>query len=61
MFFWKTILDSNLEKYLFPQPSLGGKECLLLVHGREKESRMDVCSSFEKMEVNRDSVGSLKS
>jgi hypothetical protein len=31
-----------------------------LVNGRKKESRMDVYSSFEKMEMNRDSVGSLK-
>jgi hypothetical protein len=32
-----------------------------LVDGRKKESRLDGCSSFEKMEVNRDSVGNLKS
>jgi hypothetical protein len=35
---------------LFTQPSLEGKEWLLLVDGRKKESRMDVCSSFERME-----------
>jgi hypothetical protein len=27
----------------------------------KKEGRMDVRSNFEKMKVNRDSVGSLKS
>jgi hypothetical protein len=27
-----------------------------LVDGRKKDNRMDVCSSFEIMEVNRDSV-----
>jgi hypothetical protein len=32
-----------------------------MVDGRKKESRMDVRSSFERMEVSRDSVGSLKS
>jgi hypothetical protein len=31
-----------------------------LVDGRKKESKMDVGSSFERKEVNRDSVGSLK-
>jgi len=32
-----------------------------LVNGREKESRMDICNNFERMEESRDSVGSLKS
>jgi hypothetical protein len=32
-----------------------------LVNGRKKESRMDVYNSFEKMEISRDNVGSLKS
>jgi hypothetical protein len=59
--FWKTILDSNLEKYLFPQPFLVGNEWLLLVDGTKKDSRMDVYSTFERMEVSIDSVGSLKS
>ncbi len=59
--FGRTILNSNLEKYLFSQPFLVGKEWLLLVDGKEKESRMDVCNSFERMEVSRDNVGSLKS
>jgi hypothetical protein len=39
---------------------LGGEEWLVLIDGRNKENRMDVCSSFERMEVNRDNVGSLK-
>jgi hypothetical protein len=29
--------------------------------GRKKESRMDVCNSFKRMEVSRDNVGTLKS
>jgi hypothetical protein len=31
-----------------------------LVDGRKKESRLEGCSSLEKMEVGRDNVGSLK-
>jgi hypothetical protein len=27
----------------------------------KKESRMDICNSFERMEVSKDSVGRLKS
>jgi hypothetical protein len=46
---------------LFPQPLLGGEEWLFLVDGTKKESRMDVRNNFEKIEVNRDSVRSLKS
>jgi hypothetical protein len=48
-------------EYLFSQPSWVGKEWLILVDNRKKESRMDVCRSFERVEVSRDSVGSLKS
>jgi hypothetical protein len=48
-------------KYLFSQPSLGGEEWLVLVDGGNKESRFDVYSTFERMEVSRDNVGSLKS
>jgi hypothetical protein len=40
---------------------LRGKKLLILVDGGKRESRLDVCSTFEKMEVNRDSVVSLKS
>jgi hypothetical protein len=42
----RKILNSNLEKHLFPQPSLVGKKWLLLVDSSNKEGRMDVCSSF---------------
>ncbi len=42
---------------MFPQPSLIGKEWLLLVDGKEKESRMNVCSSFEKMDGVRIMLG----
>jgi hypothetical protein len=41
-------------EYLFPQPLLGGKKWLFLVDGRKKESRMNLCSSFERMEVSKD-------
>jgi hypothetical protein len=56
-FFRKTIFKINLEKHLFPQPFLIGKEWLLLVDGKEKESRMNVCSSFEKMDGVRIMLG----
>jgi hypothetical protein len=46
---------------LFPQPSLVGKKWLFLIDGRKKESKMDICSSFERMEVIKDNVGNLKS
>jgi hypothetical protein len=49
-FLERTILDSNLENHLFTQPSLGGKEWFFLVDGRKKESRMDICNSFERMD-----------
>ncbi len=32
-----------------------------MVDGGKKESRLDVCSNFEKMEMSRDSVRSVKS
>jgi hypothetical protein len=35
---------------LFTKPYLGGKKWLLLVDGRKKENRMDVCNSFERLE-----------
>jgi hypothetical protein len=40
---------------------LGREELLVLVNGGKRESRLDVYSIFERMEVNRDNVGSLKS
>jgi hypothetical protein len=48
-------------EYLFLQLSLGGVEWLVLIDGGRREKRLDDCSTFEKMEVSRDSVGSLKS
>ncbi len=35
-------------KYMFPQPSLGRKEWLVLVDGEKRENKLDVCSTFEK-------------
>jgi hypothetical protein len=32
-----------------------------LVDDGKRENRLDVCNTFERMEMNRDSVGSLKS
>jgi hypothetical protein len=32
-----------------------------LVDGGKRENRLDVYSNFERMEMSRDSVGSLKS
>jgi hypothetical protein len=32
-----------------------------LVDGRKKEGRLEGCSSFERMEISRDNVESLKS
>jgi hypothetical protein len=48
-------------EYLFPQPSGTGEEWLVLVNGGKRESRLDVCSTFERMELNTDNVRSLKS
>ncbi len=45
---------------MFLQLSLEGKKWLFLVDGGNKENRLDECSTFEKMEVTKDSVGSLK-
>ncbi len=47
-------------EYLFLQPSLGGEEWLVFIDGEKRESGLDVCSTCERMEMNRDSVGSLK-
>jgi hypothetical protein len=46
---------------LFLQPSLGGEKWLVLVDDGNRENRLDDNSTFERMEVNRDSFGSLKS
>ncbi len=47
-------------EYLFPQPWLGKNEWLILVDGKKKENRMDVCSSFERIEMGKDNDGNLK-
>jgi hypothetical protein len=47
--------------YLFSQPCRGRKKWLVLVDDKKKECRLDNCNSFERMEVNRDTVGRLKS
>jgi hypothetical protein len=39
---------------------LGGEEGLVLVHGGKRESGLDVCNTFERMEVSRDNVRNLK-
>ncbi len=46
---------------MFPQPSLGGEEWLILIDGGKRENRLDVYGTFERMKVSKDSVGSLKS
>jgi len=48
-------------EYLSLQISLGRKKWLVLINGGKKENRMDDYSTFERMEVNNDSVGNLKS
>jgi hypothetical protein len=45
---------------LFSQLSLGEEKWLILVVGGKRESRLNVFSTFERMEVSRESVGSLK-
>jgi len=37
--------------------SLGGEELLILGDGGKRKNRLDVCSTFERMEVSRDNVG----
>ncbi len=44
-----------------PQPSLGREEWLVLIDGGKRDNRFDVYSTSEKMEMNRNNVGSLKS
>ncbi len=40
---------------------MGRDEWLVLVDGGKRESTLDVCSTFERMEMNRDNVKSLNS
>ncbi len=47
-------------EYFFVQPSLGNEEWLILTNCGKRESGLDVCSTFEKMEMSKDIVGSLK-
>jgi hypothetical protein len=47
-------------KYLFLQLSLGGEQWLVLVDGGKRKNKDD-CGTFERMEVSKDNVGSLKS
>jgi hypothetical protein len=60
-FFSNIIFNSNLEKTC--SHNLIGKKMneQSLVHGKNKESRLEGCNSLEIMEVGRDDVGSLKS
>jgi hypothetical protein len=39
---------------------LGGEEGLVLVNGGKRESKLNVYRTFERMEMSRDSVESLK-
>jgi hypothetical protein len=39
---------------------LGGKKRLVLVDGGKRENILDVCSTFERMKMSKDNVGSLK-
>jgi hypothetical protein len=61
LFFPYIIFNSNLEK-TYSHNLLGEeKNEYFLVDGRKGESRLKGCSSLERMEVGRDSVGTLKS
>jgi hypothetical protein len=46
---------------LFLQFFLKRGKWLILVDGGKRENRLDDCGIFERMEVSRDSFGSLKS
>ncbi len=50
----------NLGK-LVPITSLEGEEWLVLIDGGKRENKLDDNSTFERMEVNKGSFGSLKS
>ncbi len=39
---------------------MGREAWLILVDGGKKDNRLDVYNIFERMEVSKDSVGSLK-
>jgi hypothetical protein len=39
---------------------LGKEKLLILVDGGKRENRLDVCSTFERIKMSKDSVGSLK-
>jgi hypothetical protein len=42
------------------QLSIEGEEWLILVDGRKRDNRLDDNGNFERMEVSKDSFGSLK-
>jgi hypothetical protein len=48
-------------KIFVPTTLFGKKRMIVLVNGGKKENRLDVYCTFERMELNRDSVGNLKS
>jgi hypothetical protein len=48
-------------KILVPTPLFGKRRMINFGRGGKRESRLDVCSTFERMEMNKDNVGSLKS
>jgi hypothetical protein len=54
------IFNSKSWDYLFWQLSLGREDWLILVDGKKKENRMDVCNNFKRMEMSKDNVESLK-
>ncbi len=47
------IFNLNFSKNLFLQPSLGGKEWLILIDGENKDNILDDNITFERMEMNR--------
>ncbi len=46
---------------MFVQLSLGREEWLVLINGGKKDNKLNDCDTLERMEVNKDDVGSLKS
>jgi hypothetical protein len=48
-------------KILVPTTFIRRRRMISFGRCGKRESRLDVCTTFERMEVNRDSVGSLKS
>jgi hypothetical protein len=59
--FFSNIIFNSILRNLAPTTFFGRRNFLILVNGIKKESRLDVWGSFERMEVNGDSVGNLKS